>query len=251
MVNGPLTSLILDHKGGRAEIAPTSLLVFIDDTGHESLKDPNVPFFGFGGCVIPASHYIRNVDTPWKEVEKQFPAEMLPLHAADLKPQELGPRLGHINNFFEKGFFGPFATIISNEAIIDTDENIYHIMARDTYRRVFEVGSGLYVEIDHIDMIFEHSERTEKFMTDYFSRYDFKNYEQKLPVRRWPMSKSKELLAGLVVADFIAHTAGVSVRSRIKNKSETYERRDFKAVFKPPNEKLASFFEITKIEPTA
>lgn len=229
------------------EIPPTSLLVFIDDTGHEGLKDPNTPFFGFGGCVIPASHYIRNVDTPWKEVEKHFPTEMLPLHAADLNPQELGPRLSHINNFFEKGFFGRFATVISNEAIIDTDENIYHIMARNTYRVVSQVGSGLYVEIDHIDMIFEHSERTEKVMADYFSRYDFKNKEQKLPVRRWSMSKSKELLSGLVVADFIAHTAGVSVRSRIKAQSDTYKRRDFKAVFEPANKKLASFCEITKI----
>lgn len=249
MPNTPSHRLIFRHQGGTVEIAPTSLLVFIDDTGDESLKDPNVPFFGFGGCVIPASHYIRNLDTPWKEVEKHFSAEMLPLHAADLKPQELGSRLGYINTFFENGFFGRFGTVISNETIIDTEQSIYHILARDTYRRAAEVGSGLYVEIDRVDMIFEHSERTEKIMTDYFSRYEFKNNEQPLPVQRWTMNKSKELLSGLVVADFIAHTAGVSVRSRLREQSEAYERRDFKAVFKPPNEKITSFFEMIKIEP--
>lgn len=35
----------------------STLLVFIDETGCEDLKDPRNPSFGRAGCAIKAAHY--------------------------------------------------------------------------------------------------------------------------------------------------------------------------------------------------
>ena len=36
----------------------SSLLIFIDETGHEGLSDRNFPFFGYGGCLTYAGDAI-------------------------------------------------------------------------------------------------------------------------------------------------------------------------------------------------
>ncbi len=242
--------LRLEHDGGTTEIPSDSVLVFIDDTGHEDLTNLEVPFFGFGGCLCPASHYSDFIDNTWKQVEAFFPDSMLPLHAADLRPKEMSQeQLSAISDFFKRGNFGRFARVASNKTLNESKDNIYHIVARATHGAIAKIMCSLSVEIKRVDMFFERSQRTGARMRDYFSRYDFSIGDIKLPVRRWEMTKSKDLISGLCIADFIAHTAGVSVRSRLEGKrSKENERHDFKVVFMPERSYIADFREITRIE---
>jgi hypothetical protein len=54
---------------------------------------------------------------------------------------------------------------------------------------------------------------------------------------------------GLVVADFIAHTAATTVRSTHKGRVPQYlVRPDFKSVFAPKDERWASFIEVNEIK---
>jgi hypothetical protein len=79
----------------------SSLLIFIDDTGHEGLLYRDYPIFGFGGCLTFAANYENAIVKPWKEVEQTFPSDILPLHASEL------PRARLTNVHYEafNGFF--------------------------------------------------------------------------------------------------------------------------------------------------
>ena len=73
-------------EGGESVFCPhPSLTIFIDETGHEALSDPTFPFFGYGGCLTYAGEYEKAIRKPWKEVERAFPSDMLPLHASELR----------------------------------------------------------------------------------------------------------------------------------------------------------------------
>ncbi|GAG26739.1 unnamed protein product, partial [marine sediment metagenome] len=50
--------IILDtKKEGKVQIEGNSLLVFIDETGNEYLKDKKYPIFGLGGCAVICKDY--------------------------------------------------------------------------------------------------------------------------------------------------------------------------------------------------
>ena len=73
-------------------IKPDTLLLFIDETGHEQLTDPNYPIFGMGGCAVMGNSYEHIIREPWRELKAQhFGGPDVPLHASDLcgisKPQ--------------------------------------------------------------------------------------------------------------------------------------------------------------------
>jgi len=54
---------------------------------------------------------------------------------------------------------------------------------------------------------------------------------------------------GLVVADFIAHTAGSTVKDKLRGKiSQHHKRRDFKNVFIPQDDRWVSFIEVDEIK---
>jgi len=127
----------------------------------------------------------------------------------------------------------------------------YSLLAGAFYKRMQAILK--WNNFDEIIMIFEDSERTNEMNADYFSRYKFiRKGENKdpteIPCQRYIMSK-RENESGLEVADFIAHTAGASVNSRLKNPYEgEYKRKDFKSVFNPPDKRLVSFIELLKVD---
>jgi len=93
--------LVFPAEGGRSyEASENTYLLFIDETGSESLKDPNFPIFGFGEVGLPASLYLSNIVHPWTHIkEKAFGGEATEMHAADLiKPST--EQLNFLNNFF-------------------------------------------------------------------------------------------------------------------------------------------------------
>src|SRR5579864_446483 len=111
MVNGVSFGL----EGGGSVFCPDpSLMIFIDETGHEELSDKDFPFFGYGGCLTFAVDYGNAIVNPWKAVERAFPSDMLPLHASSLKPALLtNAHFEALIGFFSNNVFGRFAAICS------------------------------------------------------------------------------------------------------------------------------------------
>lgn len=241
---------ILESSEGVQEFSDETLLVFIDETGHEDFPDEKVPFFGFGGCLCPVPTYPAWIDDPWTSVQEQFPEECAPLHAADLNPDALSSeQLSRLSEFFVQRQFQCFAAVASNQVMNETDEKLFHIMALGTYQRIVDLIQHIRgFSIERIVILFEHSERTDKMMMDYFRRYRFqKPGGGVVPVTYGTMTKKDELPAGLIVADFVAHTAGAQTRSRIRGASRF--RRDFEDIFRTPDSNKSSFMEVTKISP--
>jgi hypothetical protein len=59
-----------------------SLVVFVDDTGHEALVEGH-PVYGLGGCAVMASDLDGMVRHPWLEVRRKVTGSAdRPLHAA-------------------------------------------------------------------------------------------------------------------------------------------------------------------------
>lgn len=239
---------VVEGPDGRQEFSDRTLLIFIDETGHEGFADPHAPFFGFGGCLCPVSTYEEWLDKPWLRVEACFPKDMLPLHAAELKPTALSTeQLAALSSFFTGRKFQCFAAVASNQVLNETDEVLYHVMARATFKRILEMTRCIQgIDFEQVVMIFEHSERTDQVMGDYFRRYDLQKQDgSKIPINYCTMTKKDDVPSGLIVADFVAHTAGAQTRARINGAKQF--RRDFDDIFRSVPKELKSFMEITRI----
>lgn len=233
-----------ESTGKVHEFSNNTLLIFIDDTGHEQLADKNFPVFGFGGCMVRVEDY-KNMITAWSQVSNTFSPDMNPLHASDIEPDKLtAVQKKELSNFFSKNVFGRFAAIVTEKSVLNTQHELLHLMAGVTYKRIVEVAK--WFKFDNVVMIFEESKRTKLKVSDYFSRYHFEENGQTLPTERfYATKKNKE--AGLIVADFVAHTAGSSVMSKLKGKvNKSIERKDFELVFASIDKKYTSFIEITE-----
>lgn len=241
------------EDGNIINSTPDTFLLFIDETGEEYFPDPNFPIFGYGAIGLPAHLYPTNIVIPWEYLkENAFGGKDKPLHAADLK-QPSNQQLKLLDTFFRRCAFCRVAAILSDKTVFDKGIDIHHVVARGFYNRITDVCK--WTVFDQIFMIFEDSQRTGGRIIDYFSRYKFnrisdRGESEEVPCQMFLMAK-KEMEPGLEVADFVAHTAGTSVYSRLKGKrGKNKERKDFDAVFGSSDKRLSSFMDITKIQDT-
>lgn len=255
MVDGVLFGL----EGGESVFCPhPSLMVFIDETGHEALSDPTYPFFGYGGCLSYSGEYEKFIGKPWKDVERAFSGYTLPLHAGELNPGDLtSPQKAALKSFFEDNVFGRFASVCSNKTVrVNAEEDLIFYTILDVHHRIGEIllkmlETGLV--FGEIFMFIEHSERTADKIVDYFSRCKIgvgfqEDPAQEIQVHHYFIKKALNE-PGLVVADFIAHTAGTTVRSTHKGNAANYLARvDFKSVFSPKDARWVSFKEVKEIK---
>lgn len=247
------TGVTFDLGDGNTVTCPySSIIIFIDDTGHEGLHDRTAPFFGYGGCLTSPVDYENAIMKPWKLVEKTFPIDMLPLHASNLKPTLLtNANFNALNDFFIKNTFGRFAAITTDKAICSISElETIRYMAIAIHQRILHILRAILnhgMGFDEIFMFIERSERTEHKVEEYFSEMELQFGTYKIPIYRHFMTKVPNE-SGLVVADFIAHTAGTTVRSKQQGKVPQYlTRLDFKSVFTPQDDRWTSFIEVNKI----
>lgn len=174
-----VSGVIFGLDNGNTLLCPdSSLLIFIDETGHEGLSDRDFPFFGYGGCLTYTGEYENAIGKPWKEVELAFPSDMLPLHASELKPDHLtDPQKAGLNSFFVNNVFGRFAAICSNKTIrTKAEEETIFYMIVAVHQRILDISRTILnhgLSFSQIFMFIEHSERTAQKVVQYFSQILF------------------------------------------------------------------------------
>ncbi len=242
--------LVLETDAGVVELPADCFVVFVDETGHELLSDPRYPVFGFGGCGVLVSDYVRLLELPWQQMKAAyFGGAHKPLHAADLRSPTPDQR-GVLAAYFSRFHFCRFAAVVSEAAVLEVENPWAQIVAHGFVKRIVEVAR--HQRFGNVAIIFEGSARGDALVKRYFSgfeafRWEVDDVEYTAPITKYIAPKG--LTAGLEVADFVAHTAGTAVRTW-RQKGVRKDRKDFAAVFKEVDERVVSFMEITKATPT-
>jgi Protein of unknown function (DUF3800) len=238
-----------DETGVTLTFSGDTVLVFIDETGHELLKDKQYPIFGLGGCLCLARDYRTQICEPWKLVESVFEPSQLPLHASALPKHKMTDmHFSAINSFFTSNAFARFACLVSDQTINSSSYDFFAVAIANLYERIRTIMQWL--AFDKVVMLIEASERTEQRLTSHFNQYRLEANGTQIPLHHFFVHK-KHNEPGIIVADFIIQTAGSTVFSKGKNKIKSYtDRRDFQNVFCSLNDKLVSFIEIDSIAPS-
>src|ERR1700731_927670 len=99
------------------EIKPAAddLLVFIDDTGHETFAG-NQGYYGLGGCLVMGFAY-EYLKEKWCGVRKIINGDPeAPLHGSDITANPKPESLAALSTFFEDRSFARIAVAIPKEA---------------------------------------------------------------------------------------------------------------------------------------
>jgi len=215
------------------------LLVFLDETGHETFAG-NQPYYAVGGCAVLGAHY-EWVKAKWKELRKCINGDPeAPLHAADL---EYTPKnLAAVSQFFTDRSFARFAVAITDKTTFVTN---MHSMA--PVMGMLKVHIARIVSVlpcSATALIFESSERGDQLVLQHFGELGLTENGAPLPTSHCFMPKSIRE-PGLELADFVASAAGTQARFYYQGKSGF--AKDYQAVFHQFSAPFSQFFHIQEV----
>jgi len=237
-----MTELVIEHQNGKEYLSDKTLVVAIDDTGHEEFKDPNYQVFGIGGCAFMARDYQRLIKEPWEFMCRNFfPELQRPLHAAELRGIS-DEQIDALNYFFTNYGFFRIASTASIKSIKDVDNDFIEIIGSTLLQRICDIAK--WTDFERVYIIFENSDRIEMKVLRSLSNKKIKRGLQNIDIDLGLMPKAA-CNPALEIADLIIHTAGTQVRSRISGNKQF--KKDFENIFRNVDERLVSFMEITKV----
>jgi hypothetical protein len=227
----------------KLSIEPGSFILFLDETGHENLNDPHYPILGIGGCAIMGDDYDNLIRKPWRQIKNDFFGNPdFPLHAADSR-NFTEEQVKAIAKFFTTQAFSRFAAVMKITTTVSKELIPYQAVALAVMKRIEKLIPAS--QLNSVHLVFEASDRTDILIARHFEDLIILADGHEIPTEKYRMTKSTHE-PGLEVADFIIHTAGGQVRSRL-NGSKGW-RKDFSCVFRDVAPHLTSYIEINKVE---
>jgi hypothetical protein len=216
-----------------------TFLFFVDETGDESLSDPNQPFFGFGGCGVLGIDLDRLITRPWQEVRRLVGGSHdSPLHAAKLSRPRSLEHVEAISSFFESNLFTRFGVSCDAHLKAPTGITTAQILLLSLQNRLNYLLQRVWVT--DVIVIFEHSERLERAITRGFGDFVPHQFDRVLDLTLCFMPKAANE-PSLEVADFVANAIGQEARRHHRNDSGEFQRKNFQAVFHNKRNTIISF----------
>jgi hypothetical protein len=235
------------------EIKPDAddLLVFIDDTGHETFAG-NQGFYGLGGCLMMGSAY-AHLKEKWRGVRKSINGDPeAPLHASDITANPKPESFAVLRTFFEDGSFARIAVTTTKEVELPVEMHPCAAVIGQLWKEIDTVASVLPCK--RIWFILESSDRADPVVTGSFGQLTSLNSAAAVPawwvapqaihVEPCLMPKSAKE-PGLEVADFVVSAAGSEIQRRLRGK--TGHAPDFNDVFGRLPAEGARYREITRV----
>jgi len=238
-----------DNKAFEVSLAPSTLLVFVDETGNDSLRDPKYPIFGFGALALQAEVYCNSLREAWLQMKDvAFSGRNMELHACDLRPPT-GAQIENLNAFFRCHNFARISRIFTIDTALKDVDTL--VCFSEGLKKCIEKQARL-TSCTSVALVFEHSDNLLSRIEPYFRNCEFAIPRSEGRVCRVPLScysMDKTLKeSGLEIADFIAHAAGTAVRDRLNGKISTSgQRPDIAAIFVMPENSWSDFLEIKSV----
>jgi hypothetical protein len=226
-------------------VPDSSLLVFVDDTGHEDLV-PGHTVYGLGGCAILAADPERIIRHPWHEVRRRVRGSAdTPLHASALGHPPRMEDVEVVAKFFRSQPFARIGAIISNQSKRDDGICIVTVIAETLKRRIVNIAR--WTPFSELHVIFEASGRADELIEQAFGDFRLEENGRSIPVGCYFMPKSVHDPA-LEVADFVVHAVGRQARRRIEGREGFAP--DFAAVFHNQDPKRVSYIDVAEVKRT-
>lgn len=141
-------------------LPPTSLVVFVDETGDELFADPRHPVFGFGGSAVMAPYLDVLIRNPWRQVRNIIAGTPDgQLHASRLR----NPPVEHIEvlvHFFQTWAFARFAVTCSLHTAKPPSMETCCYVLNCLKMRITDIVR--WTPAQSVHLIFEGNERLEK-----------------------------------------------------------------------------------------
>ncbi len=226
-------------EGEELKIRNDWLLVFMDETGHETFAGDH-PYYAVGGCGILGVHY-EEVKAQWRELRRSVNGDPdAPLHAADLEytPENLAA----VSQFFKSPAFARFGVAATNKTNFAVDMHATAAVMGMLKQHIARLVARLPCAT--VALIFEASERGDPLVRQHFGELGLVEDERPIPIEHCFMPKSAKE-PGLELADFIASAAGTQARFYHRGNKEF--AKDYEAVFHQFPPPMSQFFHITDV----
>jgi hypothetical protein len=160
-------------------VAPHSLLVFVDDTGHEALAGDH-SYYGLGGFAVIKDHYDQAVKPAWLDVRRAVKGgPSLPLHGSTFGQTATAGNFAVVKAFFQSHQIPRFAAIVSRTTTLPTDIDAMIAVAETIRRQLVNlVGS---IPCASVAIIVESSQRADPLLRERFNGLDIERGGKEIP----------------------------------------------------------------------
>jgi len=189
-----------------------SLVIFVDDTGHEALV-PGQPVYGLGGCAVMSEHLNAVIRQPWQEVRRKVTGSPnTALHASEFSRGAKREDIEAVASFFHKQPFARLGAIISMNTQLVQDHGPVPTIAKVLQKRIVDIARN--TPFNELHVIFESSQRADPLIEKAMQGFGLEENGKSILVECYFMPKSAGEPA-LEVADFIMHAVGRQARHNI------------------------------------
>lgn len=208
---------------------PNTLLVFIDETGAEDYGDPRNPTFGRGGCAALGSEYKKLLVKPWSQLKRGYlGGANKPFHAVDF--QHSGPtrrQIFAINRFLRQRFWR-FAVMSDFRTSLPAGVDAHQAVAMVTLNFLRRLAAS-FDALDTVQLVFEASERGDSLVRRDFAVGALADARGRQVEVQGNFAPKASKMAGLEIADLVAHTAGRQRRHQLAGRQGV--TKDFEAMY--------------------
>jgi Protein of unknown function (DUF3800) len=200
------------------------LVVFVDETGHETFAG-NQGFYGLGGCAVLGAGY-AHLKERWRAVRKAINDDPdLPLHASEIR--HTADNFAVLSEFFLDPSFVRIAATTTTAVILPPGMDPCVPVWGQLQKEIAFVAAALPCK--RVWVIVESSQRADAIVQACFSQLTpIDGASPPPPVVKCLMPKSSNE-PGLEVADFIVSAAGSQVQRRLRGQNG--HAPDFNDVF--------------------